>query len=256
MSQTAQAAHCSSWPRLQAGVEQILDGAFEAPPAARLGKLTYWLVMGRAVDSAPASEPFSVRGRRWLQQLAPGFRQIATVQGATEFTLLEKPPCNVVFRWVWNMDDVQDVVQDAFVRLWRMRARVDLVTVEPLIYKIALNLAASRRRSKKIWRWVSLDVLCDPVSTKRPADESLAAPAGRGGSTLLVGLLTWAGVDWRGQRDTLPAEFDLVQVSLGLSAAPSEPLTISVAQRTHTAARRVPLPTDQVVLYLIGSIQD
>ena len=91
------------------------------------------------------------------------------------YARLEKPLCNVVFRWVWNMDDAQDVVQDAFVRLWRMRARVDLATVEPLIYKIALNLAASRRRSRKIWRWVSLDFLRDPASAHRPADESLAA---------------------------------------------------------------------------------
>jgi len=55
------------------------------------------------------------------------------------YARLEKPLCNVVFRWVWNMDDAQD----AFVRLWRMRARVDLATVELLIYKIALNLAPS-----------------------------------------------------------------------------------------------------------------
>jgi len=91
------------------------------------------------------------------------------------YARLEKPLCNVVFRWVWNMDDAQDVVQDAFVRLWRMRARVDLDTVEPLIYKIALNLAASRRRASKIWRWVSLEFLRDPASDSRPADESLAA---------------------------------------------------------------------------------
>ena len=91
------------------------------------------------------------------------------------YARLEKPLCNVVFRWVWNMDEAQDVVQDAFVRLWRMRDGVDMDTVEPLIYKIALNLAASRRRSKKIWRWVSLDVLRHPASAGRPADESLAA---------------------------------------------------------------------------------
>jgi hypothetical protein len=68
-------------------------------------------------------------------------------------------------------------------------------------------------------------------------------------ATLLLAFVTWAGVDWRGQRDTLPAEFDLVQMSLGLSAAPSEPLTIP-------AVHRVPLSTDQVVFYLIGSIQE
>ena len=92
---------------------------------------------------------------------------------------LEKPLCNVVFRWVWSMDEAQDVVQDAFVRLWHMRERVDMDTVEPLIYKIALNLAASRRRSKKIWRWVSLDVLRGAASATRPADEFLSAQEDR-----------------------------------------------------------------------------
>ncbi len=91
------------------------------------------------------------------------------------YARLEKPLCNVVFRWVWRMDEAQDVVQDAFVRLWRMRERVDMDTVEPLIYKIALNLAASRRRSRKIWRWVSLDFLRDATSAARAADESLVA---------------------------------------------------------------------------------
>ena len=61
------------------------------------------------------------------------------------YARLETPLCNLVYRWLWSMDESQDVVQDAFVRLWRMRARVDKQTVEPLIYKIALNLAASRR---------------------------------------------------------------------------------------------------------------
>ena len=87
---------------------------------------------------------------------------------------LEKLLCNLVFRWVWRMDDAQDVVQDAFVRLWRMRDRVDMDTAEPLIYKIALNLAASRRRSKKIWRWVTINALRDAKSADRPADETLA----------------------------------------------------------------------------------
>lgn len=63
------------------------------------------------------------------------------------YARLEKPLCNLVYRWLWSMDESQGVVQDAFVRLWRMRARVDKQTVEPLIYKIALNLAASRCRS-------------------------------------------------------------------------------------------------------------
>jgi RNA polymerase sigma-70 factor (ECF subfamily) len=90
------------------------------------------------------------------------------------YARLEKPLCNVVYRWLWSMDEAQDVVQDAFVRLWRMRRRVDMTTVEPLIYKIALNAAASRRRLKRVWRWVSLDTIRAPFSTAPPTDEVLS----------------------------------------------------------------------------------
>lgn len=72
------------------------------------------------------------------------------------------------------MDEAQDVVHDAFVRLWRMRRRGDMTTVEPLIYKIALNAAASRRRSKRVWRWVSLDTIRAPFSAALPTDEVLS----------------------------------------------------------------------------------
>jgi len=90
------------------------------------------------------------------------------------YARLEKPLYNVVFRSVWRSDEAREVVQETFVRLWRMRERVELDTVEPLVYKIALNLVASRRRSRKIWRWVSLDALRDASSTGARPDESLA----------------------------------------------------------------------------------
>lgn len=72
------------------------------------------------------------------------------------YSRLETSLYNVVYRWVWNEEDARDLVQDAFVRLWRMRRRVRLETVEPLVYRIAINLAANRRRSRKLWRWASL----------------------------------------------------------------------------------------------------
>jgi len=81
------------------------------------------------------------------------------------YARLEKPLYNVVYRWVWNADESQEVVQEAFVRLWRMRERVEMSTVEPLVYRIALNLAASRLRNRKIWKWVSLDALRSRSST-------------------------------------------------------------------------------------------
>lgn len=80
---------------------------------------------------------------------------------------LERPLYNVVYRRLWHVQDSHDVVQEAFVRLWGMRARVRLATVEPLVWRIALNLAATRSRRRRLWGWWSrsdagLDTLPDP----------------------------------------------------------------------------------------------
>jgi len=72
---------------------------------------------------------------------------------------LEKPVYNVVYRWMWDSEDARDIVQETFIRLWRIRRNVQPETVQPLIYRIAVNLAANRRRSKKIRRWVTLESL-------------------------------------------------------------------------------------------------
>ena len=90
------------------------------------------------------------------------------------YSRLEKPLVNVVYRWLWDQDDAQDVVQDAFVRVWRMRKDVDVRTVEPLLYKIALNLAKNRLRRRRIWRWVSLEALFEQRSPARDAEEQLS----------------------------------------------------------------------------------
>jgi RNA polymerase sigma-70 factor (ECF subfamily) len=74
---------------------------------------------------------------------------------------LERPLYNVAFRFVWTAPDAQEVVQEAFLRLWRMRHRVRVDSVEPLLYRIAINLATSRLRRRRLWRWVSLEALRD-----------------------------------------------------------------------------------------------
>jgi RNA polymerase sigma-70 factor (ECF subfamily) len=83
------------------------------------------------------------------------------------YVRLEKPIYNVVYRWVWDREEARDIMQEAFVRLWRMQNRVRLETVEPLLYRIAMNLAAKSRRSRKIRRWITLD------STSERASDSL-----------------------------------------------------------------------------------
>jgi RNA polymerase sigma-70 factor (ECF subfamily) len=91
------------------------------------------------------------------------------------YTRLERPLYNVVFRWVWDPEEAQEIVQEAFVRLWRMRSRVEIQTVQALVYKIALNLASSRKRARRLWKWVSLDLLRGAGSSEPSAEETLAA---------------------------------------------------------------------------------
>ncbi len=90
------------------------------------------------------------------------------------YTRLEKPLYNVVYRWLWNAQDAGDVVQEAFVRLWRMRDRVDPSTVEPLVYRIAVNLASNRRRATRRWRWLPLTDRSTPRTATDPSDDLLA----------------------------------------------------------------------------------
>ena len=89
------------------------------------------------------------------------------------YTELEKPLYNVVFRWVWQREEARDIVQEAFVRLWRMRARVELETVRPLVYRIALNLAARRRRWRRLWRMAGLEAAGERAAAGRGPDEDV-----------------------------------------------------------------------------------
>ena len=87
----------------------------------------------------------------------------------------EKALYNVVYRWVWNAEEAQDVVQEAFVKLWAARSRIDPSTVEPYLYRTALNLASNRRRRNKLWRWLGLEALDESPSGAQSAEHTLAA---------------------------------------------------------------------------------
>lgn len=73
------------------------------------------------------------------------------------YVKLEAPMYNVVYRWLWNASDAREVVQEAFLKVWKAKERVDVATVEPLLYRTALNLASNRRRSSRLWRWLGMD---------------------------------------------------------------------------------------------------
>ena len=76
----------------------------------------------------------------------------------------ERALYNIVYRWVWDEAEAQDIVQEAFVRLWRRRAHLRPKGAEAYAYRTALNLAASRRRRMRLLRWLPLSEEHEPAS--------------------------------------------------------------------------------------------
>ncbi|HET6632557.1 MAG TPA: RNA polymerase sigma factor [Rhodanobacteraceae bacterium] len=70
---------------------------------------------------------------------------------------LEKPLYNVLYRQLWQREDCQDLIQDAYVRIWARRATVEEATLDALVWTTALNLARNRLRWRRLWRHQPLD---------------------------------------------------------------------------------------------------
>lgn len=115
-------------------------------------------------------------GRERPARAEPIAARVADDQRRVEelYLRLERKLTSVVYRWLWNREETRDVIQEAFVRLWQMRDRVDWNRAEPLIYRIALNVASKRRRSRRIWQFVALSEL----RTDAPTDGAAASAPG------------------------------------------------------------------------------
>ena len=85
------------------------------------------------------------------------------------YVRLERPIFNVVYRWLWDRQEAQDVTQEAFLRLWKMRGRIQPKTVDPLAFRIAVNLASNRRRARVVRRWIGWESAPDIAA---PGDSS------------------------------------------------------------------------------------
>lgn len=91
------------------------------------------------------------------------------------FVRLERPLFNVVYRWVWDRDEAAELVQEAFARLWQARARVRADTAAAFVHRIAVNLAASRRRWRRLRRFFAPDDEAPAAASERPDEAVLGA---------------------------------------------------------------------------------
>lgn len=65
---------------------------------------------------------------------------------------LERPLFDVLYRMLWNRHECQDLVHDAFLRIWERRDRVDAERLDALVWVSAMNLARNRLRWQRLWR--------------------------------------------------------------------------------------------------------
>src|SRR5512140_2679651 len=89
------------------------------------------------------------------------------------------PLTNFVFRFVGDMDDCQDIVQESFVRAYRNRASYKPVAkFSTWMYTIATNLAKSFLRRRKLRRVFTFSRAADePEPIYEVPDESARADA-------------------------------------------------------------------------------
>ena len=74
---------------------------------------------------------------------------------------LERPLYNIALRWTWNSAEAQELVQEAFVRVWERSRQVRVETAKAYIYRTVLNLAQNHARRRELWKrlrgWLGSD---------------------------------------------------------------------------------------------------
>ncbi len=82
---------------------------------------------------------------------------------------LERPLYNAAYRYVWHAEDARDVVQEAFMKLWDARTRIESEGAEAYAWRAVLNTASNKRRWHKLRSFTGLEALVS--SKKSPHDE-------------------------------------------------------------------------------------
>jgi RNA polymerase sigma factor (sigma-70 family) len=87
------------------------------------------------------------------------------------YQALERPLYNVLYRMLWQPQDCQDLLQEAFLKVWQQRAQVDAETLHAYVYTTALNLARNKIRWRLHWVFDSVEPWLDAW---RPAGQMAA----------------------------------------------------------------------------------
>ncbi|BDU18712.1 RNA polymerase sigma factor [Dyella sp. GSA-30] len=87
---------------------------------------------------------------------------------------LERSLYNVLYRQLWQSQDCQDLVHDAFMRIWERREKVEEATLDALVWTTALNLARNRLRWRKLWRGDAIEDHIEQLHVETESHDFLA----------------------------------------------------------------------------------
>jgi len=76
---------------------------------------------------------------------------------AALYQRLETPLYNAAYRYVWQRQEAQDVVQEAFLQLWQRRGLIAAATADRYLWVATLNLARKHRRWRALRQFLHLD---------------------------------------------------------------------------------------------------
>lgn len=77
---------------------------------------------------------------------------------------VERGLFNVLYRMLWDRAACQDVMHDAFLRLWSRRESLHGAQIDALAYATAINLARNRLRWTRLRRWAGIEDIDAEVS--------------------------------------------------------------------------------------------
>lgn len=92
------------------------------------------------------------------------------------YQALERPLYNVLYRMLWQPQDCQDVMQQAFLQVWQQRDQLNNTTLAAYIYTVALNLARNRIRWRLNWVFEQLDLWLEQLTGSDVSQQGPASP--------------------------------------------------------------------------------
>lgn len=78
---------------------------------------------------------------------------IGEAELVASYRRVEQPLYNALYRMLWDAQECQDMIHDAFLRLWQRKAFVDAGGIDALAWTAALNLARNRLRWRRLRGW-------------------------------------------------------------------------------------------------------